>query len=83
MRLFGKGYAIQHCVSLFRKEQEEKAYKIYVTECLKAMTENTAKGCDEGMYLKVHFKDIAYECEKAPAPKTGAVSQRIKKKLRS
>lgn len=83
MRLFGKGYAIQHCVSLFRKEQEEKAYKIYITECLKVIAENTAHACGDGAYLKVHFKDIAYESEEKPVPKEGAASQRIKEKLRS
>lgn len=32
---------IDHCVSAFRKEQEEKSYRIYVTDCLKAIAENT------------------------------------------
>jgi hypothetical protein len=32
---------IEHCISLFSKKQKEKAYRIYVTDCLKAITENT------------------------------------------
>lgn len=41
MKLYGKGYVIEHCISLFQKYQEEKAYRIYVTDCLKTIVENT------------------------------------------
>jgi len=30
--LFGRGYVIEHCMSLFKKRQEEKAYKIYMSD---------------------------------------------------
>lgn len=32
---------IEHCISLFSKRQKEKAYRIYVTDCLKTIAENT------------------------------------------
>lgn len=34
---------IEHCISLFSKKQKEKAYRIYVTDCLKAIAENTTQ----------------------------------------
>ncbi len=55
--MFGWGYVKDFCISLFQKEQEEKAAKIYCAECLRIMTENTAK-IGGGSYIKVKLKDI-------------------------
>ena len=45
------------CISLFQKEQEEKAVKIYYAECLRVMTENTAK-MSGGSYITAKLSDI-------------------------
>lgn len=45
------------CISLFQKEQEEKAAKIYYAECLRIMTENTAKMVG-GSYIEAKLQDI-------------------------
>ena len=45
------------CISLFQKEQEEKAVKIYYAECLRIMTENTAK-MGGGSYIQAKLQDI-------------------------
>ena len=45
------------CISLFQKEQEDKAVKIYYAECLRIITENTAKMCC-GSYMKAKLADI-------------------------
>ena len=45
------------CISLFQKEQEEKAVKIYFSECLRIITENTAK-MGGGSYITAKFADI-------------------------
>jgi len=39
--LYGKSYVIEHCISEYLKRREEKLYKIYVTDALKAIAENT------------------------------------------
>ena len=44
-------------MSLFQKEQEEKAVKIYYAECLRIMTENTAK-MGGGSYIEAKLQDI-------------------------
>ena len=41
----------------FQKEQEEKAAKIYYAECLRIMTENTAK-MGGGSYIEAKLQDI-------------------------
>ena len=41
MELLGRGYVIEHCISALKSNNEEKAYKIYVTDALKAIAENT------------------------------------------
>ena len=55
--MFGWGYVKDICISLFQKEQEEKAVKIYYAECLRAISENTAK-FGGGSYIQAKLKDI-------------------------
>ena len=45
------------CISLFQKEQEDKAVKNYYAECLRIITENTARMC-EGSYITAKLSDI-------------------------
>ena len=55
--MFGWGYAKDLCISLFQKEQEEKAVRNYYAECLRIMTENTAK-FGGGSYIEAKLQDI-------------------------
>ena len=55
--MFGWGYVKDFCISLFQKEQEDKAVKIYYAECLRIITENTAK-IGGGSYITVKLDDI-------------------------
>lgn len=43
---------IDHCVSAFSKRQKEKIYKIYVTDALKTISENTAGGQNRAAMTK-------------------------------
>jgi hypothetical protein len=45
------------CISLFKQEQEEKATKIYYAECLRIISENTAKMCF-GSYIQAKLADM-------------------------
>ena len=69
------------CISLFNKEQEEKAYKIYVADCLRFITENTAMSVN-GSYITMRWSDLIN-----PQPqiehKEGEAKERIISKLRS
>ena len=43
LEIFGKGYVIEHCIALFKKQQKEKLYQMYITDALKAICDNTAR----------------------------------------
>ena len=34
--IMGRRYVIDHCISAFRQSQEEKLFRVYVTDCLRA-----------------------------------------------
>lgn len=55
--MFGWGYVRETCISLFQKEQEDKAVKIYYAECLRVISENTAK-FGGGSYIQAKLQDI-------------------------
>ena len=55
--MFGWGYVKDFCISLFQKEQEDKAVRIYYAECLRIIAENTAK-MGGGSYITVKLDDI-------------------------
>jgi len=44
--LYGRGYVIDHCIASMRTRYKEKAYKTYITDVLKLITEmySTAHG---------------------------------------
>lgn len=42
----------------YQKEQRELAYRIYITDALQAIAENTAKMVDGGKYLNKRYYDV-------------------------
>lgn len=52
---------------LLKKQAQEKAYRIYVTDALKAIAENTAKYAG-GSYMKARYFDA--ESPKPPETRT-------------
>lgn len=49
----GKSYVIDHYIAFFKKETQEKMYKIYVTDALRILTKKFG-----GEYLKNRFADV-------------------------
>lgn len=70
---------IDHCVSAFRKEQEEKAYRIYVTDGIKAIVENTAKFAG-GTIIKERYINLV-KPKKEETRTTKDIIDGIKKKF--
>ncbi len=68
------------CISLFQKEQKEKAYKIYVTECLRMIAQNTAASVN-GVYTEMSFYELT-EGKRKPQVEAGVAAQKIRGKLR-
>ena len=47
------------CIASFQREQEEKAYRIYVTDALKSIAENTGRALmSEGVGMSMRYVDI-------------------------
>lgn len=74
---------MDHCISLFTKKKEELLYKIYVTDALKAISENTSR--KGGVCMQKRFADMVNtHHEKAPAEEKTAegVIENIRSKLK-
>ncbi|MBQ6413024.1 MAG: hypothetical protein IJI19_06065 [Ruminococcus sp.] len=49
---------MDYCISVYLKEQEEKLYKTWITECLKTIAEVSGHGA--GMKVTIQsFRDLA------------------------
>lgn len=49
---------IDSCISSFKQEQENKAFRLYVTEGIKYISENTAHFVEGGKYLAISYSDM-------------------------
>ena len=79
MEVCGRGYVMDYCMALFRRQNREMAFKVYVTDALKAIAENTAKFVG-GNYMKHRFYDFFETPE--PPQSADAVKKQIKNKLK-
>ena len=43
LRVYGRRYVIEHVISCFMHEIEERRYRAYITDALMILTENTTK----------------------------------------
>ena len=57
VNVLGSGYVMDHCISAFQKEQEEKAFRIYLSDAVMAIADNTAKFAG-GSKMSSRFYDI-------------------------
>ena len=73
---------MRYVVSRLEKETLDKAYRIYVTDCLMLITENTAKAVAGGKsYIKRYIDFIKKEPEQDPRSGEEIIGD-IKKKLK-
>lgn len=69
--LFGRGYVIDHCVSLLRKKSEEKAYRYYVTDSLRAIANVLYKSNGgDGLMIDLRYFDVVNQKKEAEETKT-------------
>lgn len=78
--ILGIGYVIDHYISYFNNRQRELAYKYYVSDSLRLITENTAK-MSQGSYLKIRYADLI-EPRKEETRTANEVINDLKDKLR-
>ena len=63
LELMGRHYVIDHCLHQLKKLSEEKVFRIYLTDALKALTENTGRLVKDGVKMSTRFCDLIEEKE--------------------
>ena len=65
LELFGREYVLDHILRQYRKAQEENAFRVYITDALKAAVENTTHfivpghgAVDYGASMRSRWADI-------------------------
>ena len=86
--MLGREYVIDHCVSRLNLEAEEKLYRMYITDALKAISENTSAFMKNGKSISVRYTDLlnrmkTKESDEDSEEKADEIISRIKKKLGS
>lgn len=54
----GKSYIIRHCIEEMRKQTEDKLFRAYLTDGIKAIADNTAALYSKGVSLKFRYIEI-------------------------
>lgn len=80
LEVVGIGYVIEHYIAYFKKERCEMAYKSYVADALKIITENTAKA-NGGSYLNVRYAELIEPGKEETRTATEIIDD-LKEKLR-
>lgn len=64
---------IDHCIAAFQREREEKLYRVYVTDALMALVDNSARyvipgvgPVDCGTHLTMRWQDMIREKQEDP-----------------
>lgn len=68
--LIGKGYIVDHCVSLFNNKAKERLYQTYITDTLKCLNDNLAKVIG-GTSIKARYYDLLEAGSQKESEKTG------------
>lgn len=71
---------IDHCITRLKSKRREEAYQNYVTECLRMISENTAKFAG-GKYMSVKFSSLFSDEKKRETRSEEEIKNHIKGKL--
>ena len=61
LEILGREYVIDHCISRLSLDSEEKFLKVYITDALKLISENTACLNKNGRVMTKRFVDFMNE----------------------
>jgi len=86
LELLGKSYIIDHCLNHLKEHSEDTALKVYITDALKAVVENTARWSKDGVVMKKRFADIINDVPDEEENENNnkrahSIKERIKSKL--
>lgn len=77
--VLGRGYVIDYCIASLRRKNKELAYRVYITDALKAVAENTSRYAG-GTVLSKRFAEYLEPPKKEMTAQE--VIDKIKKKMR-
>lgn len=88
LEMLGRSYIIDHCINQLKRESEETALRVYITDALKAVVENTAK-FSGGVTMRRRYADIIShvpedeETKEQAQERANGIIKSIKDKLQS
>lgn len=77
LEVLGRGYVIDHCVASYTRRQKEKIYRVYITDALRAIVNNTAQFAGNGLAINDRYIDII-----EPKPKEELTTEKVVGKIR-
>lgn len=72
----GRSYVIDHCMAALLEEQKERNYRVYVTDCLRTISKNTAIMAaswtekEDVSYIDIPYRDLLDYDRKPKGEKT-------------
>lgn len=81
--LFGRGYVIEHCISHLKQISKDEAYRIYITDALKAIADNTGKLVKDGVGMRKRFSDFISESADESDKDAEKEAQKIKDHMKN
>jgi len=86
LEILGKSYIIDHCYNYLKVQSEETALKVYMTDAIKAVVENTGRLSKEGVVMRKRFADIINDVPDEEENENNnkrahSIKERIKSKL--
>lgn len=74
---------IDYCISFFKNQKKEEAYKLYIADCLRLISENTAKFAG-GKYMQVRFSELVpFKEEKKKQKEEQLTVDEVKRRIAS
>jgi hypothetical protein len=79
LEVMGRDYVMDFCIVSFRKQQEEQAFKVYVTDALKIIAENTSRFAG-GSHMSKRYYELISTRPSEPVSSAQVIS-RIRNKI--
>lgn len=79
LEVLGSGYVIEHCIAALDDLRKKTTFEVYVTDCLKAISENSAGGQNRG-YMKTRYVELIRDDFK---PKKEHTAEEVKENILS
>ena len=74
-------YIFDYIGIYLKRQSEEKALKIYITDALQLICENTAN-FSHGKYMSIKYSDIVYKADNKPQRSSEDIINSVKKNLK-